>query len=47
MAISAPRGLLKLVSLQLFSESSLTGAELQEEISKTSAGVWRPSPGSI
>ena len=45
--ISAPRGLLKLVSLQLFSESSLSGAELQEEIRKTSEGVWRPGPGSI
>jgi DNA-binding PadR family transcriptional regulator len=45
--ISAPRGLLKLVSLQLFSESSLSGAELQEEIRKTSEGIWRPGPGSI
>ena len=47
MTISAPRGLLKLVSLQLFSESSLSGAELQEEIRKTSEGVWKPGPGSI
>jgi len=45
--ISAPKGLLKLVSLQLFSESSLSGAELQEEVRKTSDGVWRPGPGSI
>jgi len=45
--ISAPRGLLKLVSLQLLSESSLSGAELQEEIRKTSDGVWKPGPGSI
>jgi DNA-binding PadR family transcriptional regulator len=47
VAISAPRGLLKLVSLQLFSESSLSGAELQEAIRKTSEGVWKPGPGSI
>jgi DNA-binding PadR family transcriptional regulator len=47
VAISAPRGLLKLVSLQLFSASSLSGAELQEEIRKTSRGVWKPGPGSI
>jgi len=47
VAISAPKGLLKLVSLQLFSESSLSGAELQEEIRKTSEGVWKPGPGSI
>ncbi|MGH9918331.1 MAG: PadR family transcriptional regulator [Nitrososphaerales archaeon] len=47
MTISAPRGLLKLVSLQLLSGSSFSGAELQEEIRKTSEGVWRPGPGSI
>jgi DNA-binding PadR family transcriptional regulator len=45
--ISAPRGLLKVVSLKLFSESSLSGAELQEEIRKKSEGVWKPGPGSI
>jgi DNA-binding PadR family transcriptional regulator len=45
--ISAPRGLLKLVTLQLFSESSLSGAELQEQIRKSSDGVWKPGPGSI
>lgn len=47
MAISAPKGLLKLVSLQLFSESSLSGAELQAQIRKASQGVWAPGPGSI
>ncbi len=47
MTISAPRGLLKLVTLHLFSESSLSGAELQEAIRKTSEGVWKPGPGSI
>jgi DNA-binding PadR family transcriptional regulator len=45
--VSAPRGLLKLVSLQLLSESSLSGAELQEQIGRTSSGVWKPGPGSI
>ena len=35
------------MTLQLFSESSLSGAELQEEIRKTSEGVWKPGPGSI
>ncbi len=47
MTISAPKGLLKLVSLQLFSTSSLSGAELQEQIRKTSDGIWKPGPGSI
>jgi DNA-binding PadR family transcriptional regulator len=44
---SAPRGLLKLIALQLLSESSLSGAELQEQIRRTSAGAWKPGPGSI
>jgi DNA-binding PadR family transcriptional regulator len=45
--VSAPRGLLKLVALQLLSESSLSGAELQEQIRRSSAGTWKPGPGSI
>lgn len=45
--ISAPRGLLRLVALQLFSQSSLSGAELQEQIRRTSSGAWGPGPGSI
>ena len=44
---SAPRGLLKLIALQLLSESSLSGAELQEQIGKSSEGAWKPGPGSI
>lgn len=44
---SVPRGLLKLIALQLLSESSLSGADLQEQISRSSAGVWKPGPGSI
>jgi DNA-binding PadR family transcriptional regulator len=45
--VSAPRGLLRLIALQLLSESSLSGAELQEQIGRTSAGAWKPGPGSI
>jgi DNA-binding PadR family transcriptional regulator len=45
--VSAPRGLLKLIALQFLSESSLSGAELQEQIGRSSAGVWKPGPGSI
>ena len=44
---SAPRGLLKLITLQLLSESSLSGAELQDQIRRTSSGAWQPGPGSI
>jgi len=36
-----------LVSLQLLSESSLSGAELQEQIGRTSSSAWKPGPGSI
>jgi DNA-binding PadR family transcriptional regulator len=45
--VSAPRGLLKLVALQLLSESSLSGAELQDQVRSSSSGVWKPGPGSI
>lgn len=44
---SAPRGLLKVIALQLLSESSLSGAELQDQIRRTSGGAWKPGPGSI
>ena len=44
---SVPRGLLQLIALQFLSESSLSGAELQEQIGRSSAGVWKPGPGSI
>lgn len=45
--VSAPRGLLMLIALQLLSESSLSGAELQEQIRLTSSEAWMPGPGSI
>jgi DNA-binding PadR family transcriptional regulator len=44
---SVPRGLLQLIALQFLSESSMSGAELQEQIGRSSAGVWKPGPGSI
>ncbi len=44
---SAPRGLLRLIALQLLSESSLSGSELQEQIRRSSAATWKPGPGSI
>lgn len=45
--VSAPRGLLRLVALQLLSESSMSGAELQALIRRSSEDAWRPGPGSI
>ncbi len=45
--ISVPKGLLRLAALKMFSESSLSGSDLQREIMKYSTGVWSPGPGSI
>jgi DNA-binding PadR family transcriptional regulator len=45
--ISAPKGVLRLAALKLLSESSMSGADLTEEIARVTAGEWRPGPGSI
>jgi DNA-binding PadR family transcriptional regulator len=45
--ISVPRGMLKLAALKMFSQSSLSGSDLQREINKYSTGIWNPGPGSI
>ena len=44
---SVPRGLLQLIALQFLSESSMSGAELQEQIGRSSAGSGSSGPGSI
>src|SRR5437773_103815 len=45
--ISVPKGLLRLAALRLLSESSLSGANLREEVVRASKGSWNPGPGSI
>ncbi len=45
--ISVPKGLLRLAALRLLSESSLSGANLRQEIVRASNGTWNPGPGSI
>jgi DNA-binding PadR family transcriptional regulator len=45
--ISAPKGVLRLAALKLLSESSMSGANLTEEIGRVTGGEWRPGPGSI
>jgi DNA-binding PadR family transcriptional regulator len=45
--ISVPKGMLKLAALKMFSQSSLSGSDLQREIKKYSTGSWNPGPGSI
>ncbi|HUI86689.1 MAG TPA: PadR family transcriptional regulator [Nitrososphaerales archaeon] len=45
--ISAPKGLLRLATLRLLSESSMSGTALAEHIARVSEGEWKPGPGSI
>ena len=45
--ISAPKGILKLAALKMFSESSLSGTDLAEQIRRVTGGEWSPGPGSI
>ena len=45
--ISAPKGILRLATLKMLSESSLSGVGLANEISRVTAGEWKPGPGSV
>jgi DNA-binding PadR family transcriptional regulator len=45
--ISAPKGILRLAALKMFSESSLSGTDLAEQIRRETGGQWNPGPGSI
>ena len=45
--ISVPKGLFRLAALKMFTQSSLSGSDLQKEMRKYSGGVWSPGPGSI
>jgi len=45
--ISVPKGVLRLASLKLLSESSMSGRDLAAAIERASGGEWRPGPGSI
>ncbi len=45
--ISAPKGILRLAALKMFSESSLSGTGLAEQIRRVTEGEWDPGPGSI
>ena len=45
--ISAPKGVLRLATLKMLSESSLSGTDLAEQIRRVSGGEWNPGPGSI
>jgi len=45
--ISVPKGVLRLAALKMLSESSLSGADLSNQIRRTTGGEWNPGPGSI
>ena len=45
--ISVPKGVLRLATLKMLSESSLSGTDLAEQIKRVTVGEWNPGPGSI
>ena len=45
--ISVPKGVLRLATLKMLSESSLSGIGLAGQIRRVSGGEWNPGPGSI
>jgi DNA-binding PadR family transcriptional regulator len=45
--MQAPKGILRLVALKLLSQSSLSGAELQDQIVNETQSKWSLGPGSI
>jgi DNA-binding PadR family transcriptional regulator len=45
--VSAPRGLLKILILDMASKNPISGIEISEKIDSLSRGKWKPSPGSI
>lgn len=42
-----PKGFLRHQALIALNEKPMSGSELMDEISKTTGGNWKPSPGSI
>tara|TARA_B100000029_G_scaffold516705_1_gene632940 strand:+ start:19943 stop:20323 length:381 start_codon:yes stop_codon:yes gene_type:complete len=46
-AINAPKGLLRLLILDITSKSPASGAEIIKHIQQISDSMWSPSPGSI
>ena len=46
-AINAPKGLLRLLILDITSKSPVSGAEIIKHITVISSSMWSPSPGSI
>lgn len=47
ITINAPKGLLKILILDIASKSPSSGVEIAQRISKMTDSMWKPSPGSI
>ncbi len=45
--IGVPKGVLRLATLKMLSESSMSGTDLASQIRRVTGGVWNPGPGSI
>ncbi len=45
--VSAPRGLLKMITLELGTRKPVNGIAITLYVTELSNGIWKPSPGSI
>lgn len=45
--IDVPKGMLRLATLKLLSESSMSGTDLARSVDRLTSGAWRPGPGSV
>lgn len=45
--VSAPRGLLKMITLELGTRKPVNGISITRHVTELSNGIWKPSPGSI
>jgi len=45
--ISVPKGVLRLATLKLLSDSSMSGTDLSRHIARVTNGDWKPGPGSV
>jgi len=46
-AISAPKGLLRILILDMAAKTPSSGVDMVQKISEMTNGAWKPSPGSI
>ena len=46
-AISAPKGLLRILILDMAAKAPSSGVDIAQKVSEMTSGAWKPSPGSI